>query len=171
MNNDIKLYVYHANEDDPKKCSAKKLSKFGYAKLETNIKKMPHDTILLNPFAEKSISAEDSKITLKNGIMVVDCSWVNAEGSFDFLDKKNHSRALPFVVAVNPVNYGKALKLSSLEAFAAALYIMGFVDQAEKILTLYKWSPHFIKFNKEPLEDYRKAKNSIEVVKKMKEYI
>ena len=62
----MKLVVYHADEDDPKKCSAKKLSKFGHVKLETNIKKMPHDTILLNPFAEKSISAEDIKTAVKN---------------------------------------------------------------------------------------------------------
>ena len=59
MKNRIKLIVYHTNEDDPKKCSARKLQKFGFAKLETNLKKIPKGAIILSPFQEKSISRED----------------------------------------------------------------------------------------------------------------
>ena len=171
MSREIKLCVYHSNEDDPKKCSARKLHKFGYAKLETNIKKVPKDMILLNPFAKKSLSPEDKDIAFKNGILGLDCSWKTAETSFDFLLKKNYSRALPFVVAVNPVNYGKAFKLSTLEAFSAALYILGNVEQAEKILELYKWAPHFFTMNKEPLEGYKNAKSSKEVIEIMNDYL
>jgi len=29
----IKLIVYHANDDDPKKCSAKKMNRMGFANL------------------------------------------------------------------------------------------------------------------------------------------
>jgi pre-rRNA-processing protein TSR3 len=167
----IKLFVYHANEDDPKKCSARKLNKFGFVKLETNIKKTPRAAILLNPLAEKSLSPEDKKIALKNGMLAVDCSWKNAENSFEYLDKRNHSRALPFIVAANSVNYGKPFMLSTLEAFAAALYILDDVETAEKILNLYKWGPTFLVLNKEPLEDYRKAENSSQVIDIMKKYI
>ena len=167
----MKLIVYHANEDDPKKCSARKLHKFGFVKLETNIRKTPKDAILLNPFAEKSLSKEDLGIAKKNGILAVDCSWENAENSFYFLEKRNHSRALPFVIAANPVNYGKPFKLTTLEAFATALYILEDVELAEKILELYKWGPNFLILNKEPLEDYRKAKNSSEIIKIMNQYI
>ena len=168
---EIKLIVYHANEDDPKKCSAKKMAKFNYATLKTHIRKMPKDAILLNPFAQKSISKEDLKIAQKNGIIAVDCSWKNAESAFDYLDKKNHSRAIPFVVAANPVNYGKALKLSTIEAFAAALYILDYKEKAEKIMKLYKWGKTFLTLNKEPLEDYRKAKTSREIIEAMNQYI
>lgn len=167
----MKLIVYHANEDDPKKCSARKLHKFGFVKLETNIKKTPKDAILLNPFAEKSLSKEDLKIAENNGILAVDCSWENAENSFNYLNERNHSRALPFVVASNPVNYGKPFKLTTLEAFATALYVLDEVELAEKILELYKWGPNFLSLNKEPLEDYRKAKNSAEIIKIMNQYI
>jgi pre-rRNA-processing protein TSR3 len=167
----MKLFVYHANEDDPKKCSAKKLAKFGFVKLETNIRKTPKDAILLNPFAEKSLSKEDLNIANKNGILAVDCSWKNAEKSFDFLDKRCNSRSLPFVIAVNPVNYGKPFKLSTLEAFATSLYIFGFVVKAEEILRLYKWGPNFLVLNKEPLDCYGKAKNSKEIIEFMKEFI
>jgi len=170
MKNKIKIHVYHANEDDPRKCSARKLAKFGYVKLEPHIRKMPHDCILLNPFAEKSLSREDLNIARKNGITAVDCSWKNAEKSFDFLNKHNHPRALPFLVAVNPVNYGKPGKLTTLEAIAATLYILGYVEKAEQLLALYKWGPHFLVLNKEPLEDYKKAKNSKEIIDLMKQY-
>ena len=167
----MKLIVYHANEDDPKKCSAKKLAKFNLVKLENNYKKIHSNCVLLNPFSKKSISKEDKDIALKNGILALDCSWENAEKSFDYLNKKNHSRALPFLVAVNPVNYGKPFKLTTLEALAAALYILDEIDQAEKILKIYKWGPQFLRLNKEPLEDYRDCKTSTEVIDAMNKYI
>ncbi|HUS99729.1 MAG TPA: hypothetical protein VMY59_05340, partial [Candidatus Thermoplasmatota archaeon] len=37
MKRSVRLVVYHANEDDPKKCTAKKLHRFGYATLEKTI--------------------------------------------------------------------------------------------------------------------------------------
>jgi pre-rRNA-processing protein TSR3 len=171
MKEKIQLHVYHANEDDPKKCSAKKMNKFGFVKLETNIRKLPRATILLNPLADKSLSKEDLSIALKNGILALDCSWKNIEKSFDLLSKKNYSRALPFLVAANPVNYGKPFKLTTLEAFAASLYILGETNHAEKILSLYKWGPQFLILNKEPLDEYRQAKNSEEIVEIMKQYV
>ena len=171
MKRKIQLIVYHANEDDPKKCSAKKLHKFGFVKLEKNIRKVPKHAILLNPFAKKSLSKEDLKIAKKNGILAIDCSWKNAENSFEYLNQENISRALPFLVAANPVNYGKPFKLTTLEAFASALYILGEKEHAKDILNIYKWSPHFLELNKQPLEEYRLAKNSKEVIQIMMEYI
>jgi pre-rRNA-processing protein TSR3 len=167
----IKLIVYHANEDDPKKCSAKKLHRFGFADLITNIKKTPKKSILLNPFAQKSISKEDLVIAKNYGILAVDCSWENAEKSFDFFNKRCAPRALPYLIAVNPVNYGKAFKLSTIEAFAAALYIIGRKDQATEILRIYNWGPQLLELNKEPLEDYKKAKNSTEIIDIMQLYL
>jgi pre-rRNA-processing protein TSR3 len=167
----MKLIIYHTNEDDPKKCTAKKLARLSYAKLETNVRKAPFGAILLNPFSIKSISKEDLDIAKKNGILAVDCSWENVENNFEYLDKKNNSRALPFLVAANPVNYGKPFKLTTLEAFAASLYILDEIKQAEKILSVYTWGNQFLNLNKQPLEDYRKAKTSKEVIEAMKQYI
>ncbi|MEF8879995.1 MAG: DUF367 family protein [Candidatus Thermoplasmatota archaeon] len=171
MKEEMRLLVFHADEDDPKKCSAKKMEKFNHAKLEKNIKKIPGGMILLNPLADKSLSPADRKVAIKNGILAVDCSWKNAEKNFDFLDKRNHSRALPFVVAANPVNYGKPFKLTTLEAFAAALYILGEKEQAKKIVEIYKWAPHFLELNKNPLEEYSKAGDSKEVIEIMNQYL
>jgi pre-rRNA-processing protein TSR3 len=171
MKEKIKLIIYHTNEDDPKKCSSKKLNKFGFAEIKKNIKKIPRGAILLNPFAEKSISKEDIKIAKENGILAIDCSWKNAEKIFRDIKIKFQSRSLPFVVAANPVNYGKILKLTTLEAFATALYILDERKQANHILNIYKWGPHFLDLNKDPLEDYRNAKNSKKIIELMNQYI
>jgi pre-rRNA-processing protein TSR3 len=80
-------------------------------------------------------------------------------------------RCLPYLVAANPVNYGVPTKLSTVEALAAALYITSFREQAEEILSKFKWGPQFITLNKELLEGYSQAKNSAEVVKIQKDYL
>ena len=171
MNKKINLYVYHMDEDDPKKCSAKKLHRLGFVNLEKNIRRLPKHAILLDPFAEKSLSKEDLPIAQNVGILAVDCSWKNAEKCFNRLGKTSESRALPFVVAANPVNFGKPFKLTTLEAFATALYILGETELAKDILKIYKWGPHFIELNKEPLEEYQDAENSKEIIKIMKQYV
>ena len=165
------LRVFHTNDDDPKKCTARKLNRLGHAHLHTRVKELPPNMILLNPFSKKSLSPEDISQAKKQGILAVDCSWKTAEQQFDELSKTHISRALPFVIAVNPVNFGKPLKLTTLEAFVAAVYILGDISQATQLTSIYKWSPHFLTMNKNPLEDYRTAKTSKEVIKRMYEYI
>ena len=171
MKENIKLYVYHTNEDDPRKCTARKLARFGFVKLEKNIRRLPRNLILLNPLAEKSLSKEDLNIAKKGGILALDCSWKNVDKSFEYLDKKNYSRALPFLLAANPVNYGKPFKLTTLEAFSASLYILGKVEHAVELLRLYTWGEQFLNLNREPLEEYREAENSSEIIRIMRQYI
>lgn len=167
----IKLFVYYANEDDPKKCTAKKLKRFGLVELEKSIKKIPRRSIILNPLAEKSISKEDLDIAIENGITALDCSWENVEKDFRFFSRFIFNRALPFLLAANPVNYGKPSKLTTLEALAASLYILGEKDHAKELLSIYTWGQQFLILNKELLDRYSEAKNSKEIIDIMKEYI
>jgi len=100
----------------------------------------------------------------------LDCSWVHAKEVFDSA-KHWIPRCLPYLVAANPVNYGKPTKLSSVEALAAALYIANFEEQATILLSKFKWGSQFIILNKELLEDYSQAKDSTEVVRVQNNYL
>lgn len=171
MNKPVQLLVYHAGQDDPRKCTAKKLHRFGFASLQKSVRRLPSHAILLDPFAEKSISQEDAGIAKHYGLVALDCSWKTAEQTFQSLEIRMTPRALPFLLAANPVNYGKPFQLSTLEAFAAALYILGEVVQATVILGIYTWGHRFLELNKEPLEEYRQARSSAEIIQIMNKYI
>jgi pre-rRNA-processing protein TSR3 len=162
------LIVYHLSQDDAKKCTAKKLAKFKIASIVKRMGLLPRKAIMLNPGAEKALSREDAHI---KSIVAVDCSWEKADDVFLKIEKKMAMRALPYLLAANPTNYGKALVLSTAEAFAAALYILNDVKGAYEVMGKFKWGLHFLDLNREPLEDYRKAETSEDVINVMKDYL
>ena len=166
---DVRLYLYHANQCDPKKCSGQKLAKFNLVRRYENIGETPHGAILMDPRAKKALSREDN---FKKGILVLDCSWEHAEDVFPILDRLDlQPRALPYLLAANPINFGRPFRLNSAEAFAAALYILGREEQARQILSKFNWGNGFFELNAEPLADYAAAKNSTQVVEAQKMYI
>ena len=162
-----RLTIYHTYQDDPKKCTARKLARFNLATLQKNIRALPKDAVLLNPFASKALSPEDVTST---DIIAVDCSWEKAEQVFGILSQKRKARALPYLLAANPVNYGKPFQLTTAEALAASLYILGATDQATEILNIFTWGLHFFVLNKQPLTEYQNAKSSTEIIEIMKHY-
>ncbi|UCD91623.1 MAG: DUF367 family protein [Methanobacteriota archaeon] len=164
----INLFAYDAKECDPKKCTSRKLARFRLIRLLHSTKTIPSGSILLTPEGEKALSLEDKSRAEKRGIVVLDLSWKAAV--FPRIPGI-HERALPYLLAANPVNYGKPFKLSSVEALAAALHILGEAEQAETILSKFSWGEQFLKLNKEPLDEYAKAKTSKEVVKAQEEFI
>jgi pre-rRNA-processing protein TSR3 len=166
----VKLYVYHANQCDPKKCTAKKLEKHGFVKM-IKLSQIPRGAIILNPFAIRAISPEDQAQILEKGIVGIDCSWNKIQEMQGVFKSKGINRSLPYLIATNPINYGVPTQLSTVEAFAAALFIAGFADYAKTILTIFKWGSHFLQLNAEPLQEYAQAKNSQEIVNIQKEYI
>ena len=60
-------------------------------------------------------------------------------------------------MAGNPVNYSRIGMLSTAEAIAAALYIMGFEDQASAILDKFRWGHTFLELNDGLLREYAKV--------------
>ncbi len=165
----MKLFIYHANDCNPKKCTALKMIKLNKAILLKNPYKIPKNSLVLTPFSEKAVSPEDREIVERFGITGLDCSWKELEKIKRF--KFKNGRALPFLIAANPINYGKPFQLSTLEAFIATLYITGFKDKAYDLARCFKWGETFIKVNYELLERYSNAKNSAEVIEIQKEYI
>ena len=162
----IPLFAYRDNTCDPRKCSVKKLARSGLVRIVPRIRAVPRSAILLDPTAEQALSPADRPA---RSIAVLDCSWEVLDTSV--IRGFRRRRALPFLLAANPVNFGKPFRLSSLEAFAAALFILGEREQAERILSIYTWGGRFLEVNREPLERYAGAKDSSEVVAIQAEYL
>jgi pre-rRNA-processing protein TSR3 len=118
---------------------------------------------VLNPFSEIAFSPADQERVANFGVVALDCSWEHAE---KVLSKhvRGTSRCLPVLLAGNPVNFGKATKLTTAEALAAALYIAGFKDEARKVLSIFTWGHTFFELNAILLEDYAAARDSAEVI-------
>lgn len=161
----MKLKIYHANQDDPKKCSARKMARMGFATMYTDPSRVGYG-ILLDPFASVAVSVEDRTVAERSGIIGLDCSWKHAEEVFPSMRPRTTPRALPFLLAANPSKYGKPFELSTLEAFAATLYILGKKEKASELMGIYTWGSQFITLNKEPLDEYAASKTSAEVVEK-----
>jgi len=161
----MELLIYHANQCDPKKCSGKKLARFELVRLTKHINQLK-PFLVLSPFSEKALSPADKGA---RGLAALDCSWAHAEEVFSHF--RLQERALPFLLAANPVNFGKPFKLSTVEALAAGLVILGDPKQAELILSKFNWGHVFLELNREPLQEYSAANDSTEVVRIQMEYL
>ena len=151
-------------QDDPKKCTAAKMVKFGLAQ---NIKKIGAKGLVLDPFSEKTLLPKDK--FLINSVIGIDCSWnlVNESFSKKFNGVK---RKLPPLLAGNPVNYSKLNKLTTAEALSASLIIMGFKEQGLELLDKFKWGHTFYELNQNLFEEYSKLDNEIEIDLILKDY-
>ena len=142
----IKLYCLHYNECDPKKCTVLKLKKHNLIKIIRNNDYRLKKAIVLNPFSPLILSSDDKEVVEHHGLVVIDCSWNRILNS-NYIPI-NNSRKLPSLIAANPVNYGKWEKLSSVEALAAALYIIGLTEAGNYLLSKFSWGIQFKKINR-----------------------
>ncbi len=164
----IPVFVYDKNQCDPKKCTAKRMLKFGLAKEAKMLHAIPKGSIVLSPFAEKALSPDDIRYA-RHGLVVMDLTWTNID---EFpRPKGTNDRALPYMLASNPINWGRPMELNSAEAVMASLFILGEREQAETFLGRFNWAPEFMRLNGELLEEYSSAKDSTEVVRIQNEYI
>ena len=147
------VYVVLLKQDDPRKCSAAKIARHRMAKSLFRLKQIPRRAIVLNPFAFKTLLPNDRSQILRDGLVVVDCSWEKVQGAFA-IRSPGEPRKLPTLLAANPVNYAKPHKLSSVEALAASLIITGFRENAIRLLSLFKWGETFLTLNDQPLQAY-----------------
>jgi len=134
------------------------------------MKFLPKRAAVLNPFSQIAFSPADRQRIESFGLAALDCSWEHAEKVL-IKHARGTSRCLPFLIAGNPVNFGKPTKLTTVEALVAALYIAGFKEEALQLLSIFKWGHTFLELNKERLESYAKAKDSTAVVELQKHFI
>jgi pre-rRNA-processing protein TSR3 len=111
------------------------------------------------------VSPIDREIVSSGGLAVVECSWARLDevpfGKISspherickcqchvvFKSLSDSSFIVPYLLATNPVNYGKPWKLNCVEALAAAFYITGYEDYGRRLLQDFGWGDSFWKVN------------------------
>ncbi len=163
----MKPQVYMMRQDDPSKCTAAKLAKFHIAE---PVRFIRNDVIVLNPFSHTLLTKKDASIA--SAVCAVDCSWEKADdvAKHQRVFSAGIGRRLPAMLAANPTNYAKLGKLSSAEALAGALYILGDKTLAADIMNKFKWGHTFLELNGNLLEDYSNAETQDQMKQEEQEY-
>ena len=164
---DIPVHAIWLAQDDPKKNTAIRAAKDGLLRIHKDFKRLPKRGIILEPLCGKVLGPEDRPVFENKGALVgLDCSWAHIEESVEQVMRKTRlkPRMLPLLLAANPVNWGKPGKLTTVEALAASLYLLGRQEQCRTLLSKFRWGERFLELNKEPLEAYAQAKSSADLV-------
>ncbi|TPX30081.1 hypothetical protein SmJEL517_g06267 [Synchytrium microbalum] len=165
----IQLAMWDLKHCDPKRCSGKKLERLGMIRalrIGSSFK-----GIVLSPRGTQAVSPADRDLIKTNGIAVVECSWARIEEvPFDKM-KSLHDRLLPYLIASNPVNYGKPFKLNCAEAIAACLYIIGEKDYGDIIMSKFTWGHGFYELNQGLFQEYASCTDSADIVRAQNAYM
>ncbi|CAN0411675.1 unnamed protein product [Ascophyllum nodosum] len=165
----VRLRMWDFEQCDVKRCTGRKLCRLGLVKeMELGA---PFLGLVLSPNGGSTVSPADKEIIETLGMSVIDCSWARLDEIPFHQMRRGHHRLLPFLVAANPVNYGRPMKLSCAEAIAATLYIVGHQDEAVSVMDEFGWGAEFLRVNAEVLDAYAACTDGAEVVKAQTEYL
>lgn len=127
--------------------------------------------VVLSPAGKNCVSAEDAPLIESKGVAVIDCSW-NRIDEVPFSKTRGVApRLLPWMLAANPVNYGKPCKLSCAEALAGALYICGMKEASKIVLSQFSWGHSFFELNAELLDKYAACHTAQDVIVAQQDYL
>lgn len=142
----LQVLLYH--QDDPRKCTAAKMVKFGLAR---PVRRIRGSTLVLDPYSGMMLMPSDRSISGR--IAGLDCSWNRAAQTLAG-SRAGTRRSLPPLLAGNPVNYARVGRLTTAEALSGALFILGFRESALAVLDKFKWGHTFYELNQNLLEEY-----------------
>ncbi|XVF15116.1 hypothetical protein REPUB_Repub09cG0121500 [Reevesia pubescens] len=190
----IQLAMWDFGQCDAKRCTGRKLARFGFLKeivlhekcVSVGFKiKLYHikcrnmalndfmqdlrvnsgfGGIVLSPVGNQCVSKEDYNLMKRKGLAVVDCSWARLSDVPFVKLRCGAPRLLPWLVAANPVNYGRPCQLSCVEALSAALLICGEEESANLLLGKFKWGHAFLSLNRELLKAYSECESSADII-------
>ncbi|PVU95392.1 hypothetical protein BB561_001845 [Smittium simulii] len=163
------LIMWDFDHCDPKRCSGRKLERLGMLK---DLKlTQSFNGIVLSPVGTHTVSPADREIVRRYGAGTIDCSWARVdEVPFHRIKAKNN-RLLPYLVAANQVNYGKPCKLNCAEALAGALFICGFKEDGDKVMSRFTWGHAFYELNEELFKLYEKCETAMEVIQVQNDFL
>ena len=165
----FRLLVRLEGEDHPKACTGRRLLRWKRAvRIEHAGSGLP-GPIVLDPYAPSPLSLADRAAAEAGGILIVDCSWnrLSARGGFPGEEGgRRHGlrRRLPMLVAANPQHYGRVAQLNTVEAFAAALYILGRTREAERVIEGFRGEGEFLTINRGRLDRYQRSRTPDEAL-------
>ena len=150
------LRMWEFNQNDSKRDSGSKLVRLGMA--QTLKVGQSFAGIVLSSEAQTVISREDLETVRVHGVGGVNCSW----NQLDKVPSRKLGRArlhriLPYLVAANPVNYGRPFKMNTAEAMAASLYIVGLQQDAHDLMAQFSFGAEFLRLNRAALDAYARA--------------
>ncbi|GAA5825793.1 hypothetical protein JCM11251_000372 [Rhodosporidiobolus azoricus] len=167
--NRVPVAMWDFDHCDPRKCSGKKLSRLELMK-ELRVGQR-FQGIVMSPKGTQVVCPADRDIVASAGVAVVECSWARLDEIPFKKIQSPHERLLPYLVAANPVNYGKPYKLTCVEAIAAALYITGYDAQADLLLSKFSWGHSFWEVNGPIIARYRTCSTPESVIEMQEEMI
>ncbi|GIL45022.1 hypothetical protein Vafri_1983 [Volvox africanus] len=165
----VHLAMWDLGQCDRKRCTGTRLARQGLVR-ELRLGQI-FPGVILSPAGQRSVSVEDAALIRFRGLAVVDCSWNRLDDVPFGRIKGAAPRLLPFLVAANPVNYGRPCKLSCAEAFAAALFICGLREEAVAVLSRFKWGHSFFSTNAELLARYATCGTAAEIISAQNDYL
>ncbi len=165
----IRLLLEVVGDDHPKACTGRRLLHRGMAHAWSRSGPRGPAPILLDPYAKGPVSASDLAAAEAGGLLVVDCSWNKLSERGRFSDptgagaRRTFRRRLPLLIAGNPQHYGRLAELNTVEAFGAALWVLGRPAEAETLLGGFHGGPAFLQLNSARLARYAGAQSSVEI--------
>lgn len=166
---EFKAACWDFNHCDAKRCSGKRLQHFGLLRqLSIGTK---HPGVIISPNAKTILSPADTPLLEQFGCAVVECSWVRiAEVPWSRIGGKCE-RLLPYLVAANPVNYGRPWRLNCVEALAACFMICNKPEWAEQILEHFPYGEPFLKINRGLFRRYARQEDEDGIKKVEKRWL
>ncbi|PSR76269.1 hypothetical protein PHLCEN_2v8563 [Hermanssonia centrifuga] len=165
---DVPVAMWDFEHCDPRRCSGKRLARAGL--IQDLRVGQRFRGIVVSPKGKLVVSPSDREIVETHGLAVVECSWARLDEVPFGKIASPHERLLPYLIATNPVNYGKPWRLNCVEALAAAFYITGFDSYAERLLAAFGWGHSFWEVNRQFIVQYKTC-NTAEEVSAMQEKI
>ena len=152
----VRLGVVLMRQDDPKKCTAARLERLGLAR---GLRRAPsgRGAMVLDPYSPDILVRADARSV--TSVTAIDCSWRLAVGVFA-AGPRAARKALPPLLAGNPVNYARLGTLTTAEALAATLFVLGEGERAHDILSRFAWGHTFHELNASLLDSYARLEDA-----------